>query len=271
MSRRVLITGGASGLGRALAERHAAAGDRVLIADHEEPAVLPPGAVFFLRLDVRVHDDWLRALGWCMDHWDGLDVLVNNAGVMAAGRIERLQGDDWDWIIDINLKGVAQGCHTFVPLFKQQGSGHIVNIASPAGLLNTPGMASYNASKAAVISLSETLRQELDPFGIRTTVICPGHVRTGLRADLHSPDPVLAELADRRIQSGGRTAQQVAEQIVDAVSRGRFLVFTHFEDRRALCLKRLLPRVADAQAARRWRRTARKLEAHDRLDQVRAA
>ncbi|MFG2899066.1 SDR family NAD(P)-dependent oxidoreductase [Streptomyces zaomyceticus] len=271
MSRRVLITGGASGLGRALAERHAAAGDRVLIADREEPAALPAGAVSFLRVDVRVHDDWLRALDWCVDHWDGLDVLVNNAGVTAVGRIEHLQGDDWDWILDINLKGVAHGCHAFVPLFKRQGSGHIVNIASPAGLLHSPGMASYNASKAAVISLSETLRQELDPFGIRTTVICPGYVRTGIRVDLHSPDQVLAEIADRRIQRGGRTAEQVAEQIVDAVTQGRFLVLTHSADRRALCLKRLLPRVANAQAARRWRRTARRLEAQDQLDQVRAA
>ncbi|WP_411576641.1 SDR family NAD(P)-dependent oxidoreductase [Streptomyces mutabilis] len=270
MSKRVLITGGASGLGRALAERYAAAGDRVLVADHDQPSELPAGASF-VRLDVRIHKDWQRALKWCENHWGGLDILVNNAGVMAAGRIERLHADDWDWILDINLKGVAQGCRTFVPLFKQQGSGHIVNVASSAGMLNEPGMASYNASKAAVISLSETLHHELGTFGVRTSVVCPGPIRTNLRAGLYSPDPVLAELADRRVRDRGLPAELVADQIVDAVSQGRFLIVTHPENRRAVCLKRLLPRVADARTARRWRRTTRKLRAQDELEQGRTA
>ncbi|XVV39174.1 SDR family NAD(P)-dependent oxidoreductase [Streptomyces sp. CA-100214] len=257
MSRRILITGGASGLGRALAERYAADGNRVLVADHDQPAELPAGTESFIRLDVRIHNDWQRALNWCEDHWGGLDILVNNAGVMAVGRIERLHADDWNWIFDINLKGVAEGCRTFVPLFKRQGNGHIVNVASSAGMLNEPGIASYNASKAAVISLSETLRHELGPFGVQVSVVCPGPIRTNLRAALHSPDPVLAEIADRRVRDRGLAAQQVAEQLVDAVSKGRFLIVTHPEHRRAVGLKRLLPRVADARTARRWRRTTR--------------
>lgn len=224
MSKRVLITGGASGVGRALAERYAAAGDRVLVVDHDQPAELPADAESFMRPDVRIHNDWRRALNWCENHWGGLNILVNNAGVMAAGRIERLHADDWNWILDINLKGVAQGCRAFVPLFKQQGSGHIVNVVSSAGVLNEPGMASYNALKAAVISLSETLHHELGSFGVRVSVICPGPIRTNLRAGLHSPDPVLAELADRRVRDSGLPAEPVAEQIVDAVSKGRFLI-----------------------------------------------
>ncbi|MFB6895629.1 SDR family NAD(P)-dependent oxidoreductase [Streptomyces hydrogenans] len=270
MSKRVLITGGSSGLGRALAERYAATGARVLIADCNRPGQLPAGAVSFIHLDVRMHEDWQRALRWCENHWGGLDILVNNAGVTAAGRIEQLQSDDWDWILGINLKGVAQGCQTFVPLFKRQGSGHIVNVASSAGLLNTPGTPSDNASKAAVISLSESIRQELAPFGIHTTVICPGPIRTHLRAELHSPDPGMAELVDRAIQDTPHSAEQAAGQIVDAVDKGRFLVITHPEDRRALCLKRLFPRVADAQAARRWRRTTTKLKTHGLQEQEEA-
>ncbi|MGW0948987.1 SDR family oxidoreductase [Streptomyces sp. NPDC002623] len=266
MSKRVLITGGASGLGRALAERYAAAGHRVLIADLTEPAEPLSGAADFIRLDVRVHNDWQRALDRCETRWGGLDLLVNNAGVAAAGRIERLQAADWDWILDINLKGTVQGCRTFVPLFKRQRSGHIVNIASMAGLLNLPGMASYNVSKAAVVSLSETLRQELAPYGIRTTVVCPGFVRTNLGAGLRSPDPVLAKLADRMIQAGRLTADDVAEQVVAAVARGRFLVLTHPEGRRAVRLKRFLPRVVDGQIAKAWRRTAGKLDAQDRQE-----
>ncbi|WP_331765137.1 SDR family NAD(P)-dependent oxidoreductase (plasmid) [Streptomyces sp. NBC_01384] len=266
MSKRILITGGASGLGRALVERYAAAGHRVLIADLHEPDELPDGDVSFLRLDVRVLGDWQRARQWCETTWGGLDLLVNNAGVAAAGRIERLQPDDWDWILDINLKGTVNGCRAFVPLFKQQGSGHVVNIASLAGLLNLPGMASYNVSKAAVISLSQTLRQELAPYGIRTTVVCPGFVRTNLGAGLRSPDPVLAELADRMIQGGKLTADQVAEQVVDGVAGGRFLVLTHPEGRRAVRLKRVLPSLVDAQIAKVWRRTAAKLDAQDRQE-----
>lgn len=264
MSKRVLITGGASGLGRALAERYAATGHRVLVADLHEPAELPPGDVSFLRLDVRVQNDWQRARQWCETTWDGLDLLVNNAGVAAAGRIERLQPDEWDWILDINLKGTVNGCRAFVPLFKRQGSGHVVNIASLAGLLNLPGMASYNISKAAVVSLSQTLRQELAPYGIRTTVVCPGFVRTNLGAGLRSPDPVLAKLADRMIQSGRLTADQVAEQIVAAVAKGRFLLVTHPEGRRAVRLRRFLPRLVDGRIATAWRRTAARLDAQDR-------
>ncbi|MGW1295450.1 SDR family NAD(P)-dependent oxidoreductase [Streptomyces sp. NPDC002533] len=266
MNKRVLITGGSSGLGRALADRYAAAGSRVLIADRDRPDELPSGSVSFIRLDVRMHNDWQRALRWCENRWGGLDLLVNNAGVTAVGRIEQLRSDDWDWILDINLKGVALGCRTFVPLFKQQGSGRIVNIAASAGLLNTPGMTSYNASKAAVVSLSETIRGELAPFGIRTTVVCPGPVRTGLRAELNSTDPELAGLVDRTMQESPHTAEEVARRITEAVDKGHFLVLTHPADRRALCLKRLFPKVAVAQAARRWRRTTTRLEAQGRRE-----
>jgi NAD(P)-dependent dehydrogenase (short-subunit alcohol dehydrogenase family) len=270
MSKCVLITGGTAGLGRALADRYAAAGNRVLIADRDRPDELPAGSASFIRLDVRMHDDWQRALRWCETYWGGLDILVNNAGVTAAGRIEQLQSDDWDWILDINLKGVAQGCRTFVPLFKEQGGGHIVNIASSAGLLNTPGATSYNASKAAVVSLSETIRQELAPFRVRTTVVCPGPVRTGIRAELHSPDPELAELVDQTIQEAPHTAAQVARRITEAIAKGHFLVLTHPADRRALCVKRLFPKVADAHAARKWRRTTVKLKARDQQGQRKA-
>ncbi|WP_435191406.1 SDR family NAD(P)-dependent oxidoreductase [Streptomyces sp. bgisy126] len=271
VSRRVLVTGGASGPGRALVERHAAAGDRVLVADRDRPDELPPGEGSFLRLDVRIHGDRQRALRWCEDHWGGLDVLVDNAGVTAAGRVEHFRDEDRDWILEVNLKGVVQGCRTFVPLFKRQRSGHIVNIASSPGLLNAPGATSYNASKAAVVSLSETIRQEPAPFGIRTALACPGPFRTTLRAGLHSPGPEPAELADRATRNSPHTAQQVARRIVHAVDKGHFLVLTRPTDRRALCLKRLFPRVADAQAAKKWRRTAAQLGTGHPQERRRAA
>jgi NAD(P)-dependent dehydrogenase (short-subunit alcohol dehydrogenase family) len=266
VSRRVLVTGGSSGLGRAIAERFAADGCRVLVADVAEPAEPLPGEMSFLRLDVRSEDDWRHAREWCESTWDGLDVLVNNAGVAAAGRVERVEADDWQWILDINVLGAVRGCRAFIPLMKRQRSGHIVNVASMAGLMNLPGMGSYNVSKAAVISLSETLRHELAPWGVRTTVICPGFVPTNLASGLRSPDPVLAEQAEHLIRRGSVTPGQVAEQVVDAVGKGRFLVLTHREGRSAVRLKRLLPRLVDARIAAMWRRTKARLDEQDRQE-----
>ncbi|MGK5532707.1 SDR family NAD(P)-dependent oxidoreductase [Streptomyces sp. URMC 129] len=264
MSKRILVTGGASGLGRAIAGRYAAAGWRVLIADLAEPGDLPGGEVSYQRLDVRSEDDWQRVRAWCDATWGGLDVLVNNAGVAAAGRVERITPADWEWILGINLSGVVAGCRTFVPVFKEQRSGHVVNVSSLAGLMNLPGMASYNVSKAAVISLSETLRHELAPWNIRTTVVCPGFVRTNLGAGLRSPDPVLTKVAHRMIDKGPVTPEQVAERVAEAVARGRFLVHTHRDVRVVVALKRLLPRLVDRQIAKEWLRMKARLDEQDR-------
>lgn len=260
---RVLVTGGASGLGNAIATRFAASGARVLITDIKPPDTLPAGDVAFQQHDVRSAEDWQRVLAWCETTWGGLDVLVNNAGVAAAGRIERLQLADWDWILDINLKGAVLGCQTFVPLLKKQGRGHIVNIASMAGLVNPPGMVSYNVSKAAVVALSETLKIELAPYGITTTVVCPSFVPTNLGASLRSPDEVLTRAAHHLISHGKIGADDVAAQVVAAVAAGKFLVLTHPEARKVMRIKRFLPKLVDSGQAKIWRRTLVKLQAQD--------
>ncbi|WP_326595471.1 SDR family NAD(P)-dependent oxidoreductase [Streptomyces sp. NBC_01803] len=264
MSKRILVTGGASGLGRAIVSHYAAAGWRVLIADVAEPGALPAGDVSYQRLDVRSEEDWQRVRAWCESAWGGLDVLVNNAGVAAAGRMERIAPADWEWILGINLNGVIAGCRTFAPVFKEQRGGHLVNISSLAGLMNLPGMASYNVTKAAVISLSETLRYELEPWNIRTTVVCPGFVPTNLGSRLRSPDPVLADVAHKMLAKGTVTPEQVAERVAEAVDKGRFLVHTHREVRVVVALKRLLPRLVDRQITKGWRQMKDELERQDR-------
>jgi NAD(P)-dependent dehydrogenase (short-subunit alcohol dehydrogenase family) len=258
---RVLITGGSSGLGAAMAARFTAAGARVLVADLVEPAA--EAGVAFQKLDVRSDEDWARVRDWVTAEWGGLDVLVNNAGVAAAGRIERVEMADWDWIIDINLKGVVRGCRTFVPMLKAQGSGHIVNVASMAGVMNLPGMVSYNVTKSGVISLSETLRAELAPYGVRTTVVCPAFVPTKLGGALRSPDPVLTDLADKLIRNGKISADGVAQQVFDAVRRNKFRVLTHPETRVVVVLKRFLPWLVDMQVRRFWAKTKVKLDRQD--------
>lgn len=261
--KRVLVTGSASGLGRAIARRYRDAGARVLITDVDVEGGTSTAAELgaeFLRLDVTDDDSFARALAWCREHWGGLDVLVNNAGVAAAGRFERIGMADWDWILRINLMGVVRGCATFVPLFQEQGSGAIVNIASLAGLTNLPAMSSYNVSKAAVVSLSQTLRHELAPYGITTTVVCPAFVRTNLGASLRSPDPEAEQLMERLMAASTVTAADVAEQVYRAAERGDYLVLTHREGRKFHFLQRFFPFLADRVRSGMWARLRAKIE-----------
>lgn len=266
--KRVLITGGASGLGRALAARYALDGWRVLIGDvnaerGRETAAELDGEVVFRHLDVTDESSLAAARDWLKAEWGGLDVLVNNAGVAAAGRVERIPPEDWDWILDINLMGVVRGCRVFVPLFKRQGSGHVVNIASMAGLLNAPVMANYNVAKAGVVALSETLRFELAPWGIRTTVVCPSFFQTNLHESLRTPEPGMQKTVEKLLASSELDADDVARIIRDAVARGRFLVLPHRAARRAWFFKRYLPWLYNRGMRRLAGSYRRKLEATD--------
>ena len=259
--RRVLVTGAASGLGAALVRAFRERGDEVLATDRvADPAV---EAGIDLVLDITSDDDWSAAVDAVRERWGGLDVLVNNAGVAAGGRFERIPIEDWDWIWEVNLKSVVRGCRTFVPLFKDQHAGHIVNVASLAGIMNLPAMSSYNVTKAGVIALSETLRLELEPYGVHTTVVCPAFVRTNLGSRMRSPDPGVAHLMDKLMASSTVTADDVAEQVVDAVARKRFLVLTHADGRRSARLKRYLPRVVDGQVRTYWSRLRSTVERED--------
>jgi NAD(P)-dependent dehydrogenase (short-subunit alcohol dehydrogenase family) len=247
---RILITGAASGLGLALATRYAAEGRRVLLTDLDQEALdravatLPsPGRERAATrvLDVRSDDDWNDARAWVQEQWDGLDVLVNNAGVATGGRFPQTPIEDWDWIVSINLMGVVRGCRTFVPLFQQQGSGALVNIASAAGLLNPPVMASYNVVKAGVVSLSETLRYELEPDGVATSVVCPTFFRTGLAGTFRSPDEAVRRSMEKLVTKSSVPADRIAGKIFEGVEKGRFLILTDREGILAYAVKRFVP------------------------------
>jgi NAD(P)-dependent dehydrogenase (short-subunit alcohol dehydrogenase family) len=254
---RVLVTGGASGLGAALVQQLRARGDQVLVADLNAPrqARGPEGQargpegddVDFLRLDVTSQDDWDAALAWVEREWGGLDVLVNNAGVATGGRIDVATLEEWERVIDVNLLGVVRGCRAFTPLFKRQGSGHLVNTASAAGLVHPPGMASYNAVKAGVVALSETLRWELEPFGIAVTVVCPTFFRTNLAASLTGSDTVLNRIAERLITRSQVTADQIAAVVVKGIDARRYLVLPDESARKAFFGKRFLTPLYERQ------------------------
>ena len=243
-NRRVLITGGASGLGLALATAFLERGDRVMIADlapaDSRPASIPEDARY-LRLDVRSEDEWQAARDEINEIWGGLDVLVNNAGIAQGGRIEMLTEDDWRLITDINLLGVARGCRTFVPMLKKQGRGRVVNTASLAGLVHPPTMSSYTAVKAAVVAISESLRWELEPFGVDVSVICPSFFRTNLASSLNSSDPAAAAFASKLITRAQLDADQIAAQVMTALDAGEFLILPDPDARKNYLAKRFLP------------------------------
>lgn len=265
--KRIFITGGASGLGRALAARYAADGWRVLIGDVNaergraaETTFQDGGEIRFRVMDVTDEASLVAARDWLEAQWGGLDILVNNAGVAAAGRVERIPREDWEWIVDINLMGVVRGCRVFVPLFKRQGQGHIVNIASMAGLLNVPVMSSYNVTKAGVIALSETLRFELEPWGIHTTVVCPSFFKTNLHERLRTPEPGMEEMVGRLLAGSVIDADDIATMIRDGVTRNRFMVLPHRTGRRAWLFKRYLTWWFNRQMRNLAKRYRQKLE-----------
>jgi NAD(P)-dependent dehydrogenase (short-subunit alcohol dehydrogenase family) len=258
---RVLITGGASGFGQALARVYAARGDRVLVTDlatELDPADLPPavasGEVRYSRLDVREAADWENARDWVERQWGGLDLLINNAGVAGGGRIESIPIDDWTWIVDTNLFGVVRGCRTFTPMLKRQRGGRIVNVASMAGLVHPAGMSSYNAVKAAVVALSETMLHELSAYDVGVSVVCASFFRSNLDDGFRAADADVARSARRLITRARFDAATIATRAVAQIDRGRFLVLTHADGRLAYRVKRVTPRLYHRSMSKLGRR-----------------
>ena len=197
----------------------------------------------------------MRAIGTQLQQqWNGVDVIVNNAGVGSAGTTIDTSLDDWQWTLDTNLMGVVRGCHLWAPLLVRQGAGHIVNIASFAGIANAPAMAAYNTAKAGVISLSETLRAEMQPHGIGVSVACPSFFRTNLLESFRTPDPRLRSFAEKMFQRASVRAGDVADDIYHGVLKNQFMIITHADARWLYRLKRAAPgmfyRLLTRQAAR---------------------
>ena len=251
--KRIFITGGASGLGRALAERHARAGWRVCIGDLDVERCAEALAAIrthsphshALACDVTREEALLAAADWLQREWGGIDVVVNNAGVAQMGGIADTSLDDWQWAIDINLLGVVRGCKVFVPLLRAKEAGgrggQLVNIASMAGLVHMPQAAAYNATKAAVVALSETLQLELEPDGIRVSVVCPAFFRTDLARNMRAANPQLEGMTKRLVERARIGADEIAERIFAGIERGDPHILTHPEARRFWRLKRMLP------------------------------
>jgi NAD(P)-dependent dehydrogenase (short-subunit alcohol dehydrogenase family) len=242
---RILVTGAASGLGAALTRAWRARGDEVLATDL--------GGVD-LDLDVTDDDDWAAAYGEVERRWGGHDVLVKKPGVAGGGRLDVATLEEWRWITEINLFGVVRGTRTFVPLFKRQRAGHVVNVASLAGLVHPAGMASYNAVKAGVVALTETTGHELAAYGVRASAVCPSYFRTNLLSSMQGADTALAGVLAHLVENSPVSADDIAAAVLEGVDRGEELILPDQAARDAWALKQgdraAYDTVMRAQAAR---------------------
>lgn len=234
-----VVTGGASGIGLAMAGAFGRAGMHVVVADIEEQALgaavdqLREAGIDALgvRCDVTSADSVERLADEAFDWHGEVNILCNNAGVVAfAPAFDSL--DDWKWVIDVDLWGVVHGCHAFAPRMIESGRpGHIVNTASTAGLLGFPGIASYVAAKHAVVGMSQSMYFELAPTPVSISVLCPGVVSTNITTSHRNrpgtdPTTVEREVFGQDIAET-MTPDQVADVVTEAVEADRFWILPH--------------------------------------------
>ncbi|MBW2317060.1 MAG: SDR family NAD(P)-dependent oxidoreductase [Deltaproteobacteria bacterium] len=253
--RSVLVTGAGSGIGKATALACARRGADLHLCDLNEAGLAETEAlarelgrdVFARRVDVAARDE-MRAFAEAVhERVDAVDLLVNNAGVAIGGGFLDTSLEDWDWIVDINLKGVVYGCHFFAPAMVARGrGGHIVNISSLAGYLASEALSAYATTKFAVRGLSEALRDELQRFDIGVTAVCPGIIDTPItsNARLRGAAMERPETREQMISTYRRRGygpERVAENILKAVGKNRAIAPISLESWVGHYLQRFVP------------------------------
>lgn len=257
-----IVTGAASGIGLALAERLLAEEMKVVMADVEaeplerEAARIDSegGRVLTVPTDVRKPEQIERLKERTMEEFGAAHVVVNNAGVAPGGPMLESTPEDWRWVMDVNVLGVAYGVMAFAPLLVEAGEGHIVNIASEAGVTTNHMLGIYCASKHAVVGLTESLYRELEETPVGVSVVCPSLVRTSIFHSERNRDDGVEEhgrgvemmgFLRETLSAGGMPPAGVADVIVQAIQENRFWVFTHPET-----APRALARMKDIEAGR---------------------
>jgi len=252
--RIAVVTGAASGIGLAATERFLEEGMKVVLADvekgrlDEQVARLAKagGEVLGVVCDVRDPDSVKDLADRTLSHFGGVHVVFNNAGVAPAGPMLETTPEDWRWIVDVNVLGVAYGVTTFGPILKEAGEGHIINTASEAGHVSSAVLGMYTATKHAVVGLSESLYRELEGTGVGVHCLCPNLVKTQIfhsernrddGADLTAAQTATIAPLREAITAMGITPEQVAGDIVEALRQNRFWIFTHDLTRQALAVR----------------------------------
>lgn len=246
-----IITGGASGIGLGMARRFAEAGMKLALVDIEaEPLAVAAkelegqgASVFTAQVDVSKADQMDGMAKSVLDHYGSVHVVCNNAGVGSGGPMWEMLPEDWEFVMGPNLWGVIHGVRAFTQTLIDQNEGHIVNTSSMAGVINAPGMGSYNVTKAGVVALSETLFHDLEAVApnVGVSVLCPGFVSTNIwDSERNRPEalksaepkgtPEEIELirgAMRQMMESAMPTEKVANLVHDAIVNKQFYIYTH--------------------------------------------
>jgi len=249
-TKTAIVTGGASGIGLGISKALLAAGMNVAIADVQADALRAamevlghPDRVLTQRLDVTDRAAYTAFADAVEARFGHIHLLANNAGVVVSGPIEQASFSDWDWVIDVNLRGAVNGIVTVLPRILAHGEGgHIVNTASTSGLLPHPGATIYVTTKAALIGMSEALRAELEPRGVVVSVFCPGPVQSKITSSDRNRPAALADSGYQRNPAPDSTdnyawmlrADEVGELVREGIERDLLYIFTHSEHRAGL-------------------------------------
>jgi NAD(P)-dependent dehydrogenase (short-subunit alcohol dehydrogenase family) len=277
MTRIAIITGAASGIGRALAGALVTRGDTVVVADIDgegaeraagELARRGPGTATSAVVDVRDAGTVRALVDQVRDQHGRLDVMVNNAGIGVGGDAGELTLAHWERVIDVNLRGVVHGVQAAYPVMITQRSGHIVNTASLAGLVPAPLLTPYAMTKHAVVGLSLSLRAEAAAHGVRVTAVCPGVVDTPILDTAGQDDLPATALSGhvreffRHVQPRFYAADQLAQDITRGIDRNAALVIAPASARAAWYLWRYAPGAVNRMNARQLARIRAAFPAH---------
>jgi NADP-dependent 3-hydroxy acid dehydrogenase YdfG len=221
----VVITGASSGLGKASARLLSKEGASVVLGARRQDRIQSlageltrsGGKAIAVTTDVTQCEQVKRLVDAAVQAYGRIDVMINNAGLMPQSPLDRLKIDEWDRMIDVNIKGVLYGIAAALPYMKRQKAGHIINVSSVAGHKVRAGGAVYAATKHAVLALSEGLRQEVKPYDIRTTVISPGAVATELPNSITEPD--VAESFHKFYEEFAIPAESFARAVAFAIGQ----------------------------------------------------
>jgi NAD(P)-dependent dehydrogenase (short-subunit alcohol dehydrogenase family) len=257
--KTAFITGGAGGIGFAMAQAFLNEGMNVAIVDVDSQALADAKAqlsgsnaqVLALQLDVTDRDQYAVVADQVESALGPIHVVCNNAGVYRGGGMDAVTYEDWDWVMGVNVGGVVNGIQTLVNRIKAHGQGgHVVNTASMAGIVTSAGLGVYNTSKFAVVGLSEALRADLEPHNIGVSVLCPGMVRTKiLESERTRPEKfeVSQDSANSAAQAHseimnlamhtGIEPSEVAELVIEGIKNNQFYLFPHPEMKEAAALR----------------------------------
>jgi len=247
--KNAVITGSASGIGRATALEMARQGMNVVFADVNEAGMEEAAAqardlgvkAAVKKTDVSVKEEVKALVDFAIEEFGGIDTMMNNAGVGVITEMRDLSLEkDWEWIVGINFWGTIYGCHYVLPHMIQRGSGHIINVASAAGIFTVPGGAAYSATKFAVVGMSEVLRSEVAGLGIGVTCVCPALVKTSIADGTRTTGLVEMDLT-KIFKYWGQRPEKTAAKILKGVEKNKRLLLPTIDAKMFYYLKRFSP------------------------------